>query len=52
VRTSKIILHVSHSEPSITKHKLNKLLVHLANDLKLYWLCTAGASFSYVCTVS
>jgi len=31
VRTSKIILHVSHSEPSITKHKLNKLLVHLAN---------------------
>jgi len=29
----KIILHVSHSEPSITKHALNKLLVHLANDL-------------------
>ena len=50
-RTSKIILHVSHSESSITKHELNKLLVHLANDLKLYWLCTAWASFSYVCTI-
>ena len=44
----KIILHVSHSEPSITMHALNKLLVHLAIDLKLYWLCTAWAFFSYV----
>jgi len=31
-------LHVSHSEPSITKHALNQLLVHLTNELKLYWL--------------
>jgi len=41
-------LHVCNSETSITKHAINKILVHIANDLKLYWLCTAWASFSYV----